>query len=69
MKILDRIATSDIRANRPLLVAVVIRADRGMPSKGFFEFAKQHGLMKRQDEMGFFANELGRVYAAWAVSQ
>jgi len=69
VKILDRIAAADIRANRPLLVAVVIRADRGMPSKGFFDFARQHRLMKRQDEMGFFASELSRVYAAWAVSQ
>jgi hypothetical protein len=66
VKILDRIAIADIKSGRPLLVAVVIRADRGTPSKGFFDFAKQHGLMKRQDEVGFFSNELGRVYDAWA---
>jgi hypothetical protein len=67
VKILERIAIADIRAARPLLVAVVIRADRGTPSKGFFDFAKQHGLMKREDEMSFFAKELQRVYGAWAV--
>jgi hypothetical protein len=65
VKILDGIAIADIRAGRPLLVAVVIRADRGTPSKGFFDFAKQHGLMKREDEVGFFAKELQRVYDAW----
>ena len=66
VKILDRIAIADIKASRPLLVAVVVRADRGAPSKGFFDFAKQHGLMKRQDEVRFFSKELGRVYDAWA---
>jgi hypothetical protein len=65
VKILDKIAIADLRANRPLLVTVVIRADRGTPSKGFFDFAKQHGLMKRQDEVGFFSQELARVYDAW----
>jgi hypothetical protein len=65
VKILDKIAVADIKAGRPLLVTVVIRADRGTPSKGFFDFAKQHGLMKRQDEVGFFASELQRVYTAW----
>jgi hypothetical protein len=68
VRVLDGIALADIRANRPLLAAVVIRADRGTPSKGFFDFAKKHGLMKRQDDMGFFATELKRVYDAWVTT-
>ena len=65
-KILDKIAIADIRAGRPLLAVVVVRADRGAPSKGLFDFAKKHALMKNQDEIGFFAKELARVYDAWA---
>ena len=53
-----------MRAKRPLLAAVVVRADTQMPSKGLFKFAKAHGLMKGSDEMGFWTAELRRVYEA-----
>jgi hypothetical protein len=64
--ILDEIALHEVKAGRPLLPVVVIRADRGTPSKGLFDFARKHGLLKDKDEMGFFAKELRRIYEAWA---
>lgn len=67
--ILDEIATYEIRAGRPLLPIVVIRADRGAPSKGLFDFARKHGLLKDKDELGYFAKELGRVYDSWAQTR
>jgi hypothetical protein len=65
--ILDEIALNEIRAGRPLLAVVVIRADRGAPSKGLFDFARKHGLLKGKDDMAFFASELQRVYEAWGA--
>ncbi|HYC77087.1 MAG TPA: hypothetical protein VEI02_05605 [Planctomycetota bacterium] len=64
--ILDEIALHEIRAGRPLLAVVVIRADRGVPSKGLFDFARKHGMLRGRDETGFFSDELRRVYEAWA---
>lgn len=60
--LLDEIAMDDVRRKRPLLAAVVVRADTQMPSKGLFKFAKSHGLMRGNDEMGFWSFELKRVY-------
>ena len=62
---LDEIALHEIEAGRPLLPVVVIRADKQMPSGGLFKFAKKHGLMKDNDQVGFFSVELGRVYETW----
>lgn len=66
-KILDEIAEADVKAGRPLLAAVVVRADTQVPSAGLFKFAKKHGLMKGNDTLGFWAAELRRVYEAWSV--
>ena len=63
--VLDEIALNEIRAGRPLLPIVIVRPDRGVPSKGLFDFAKKHRLMKGNDEMAFFVSELQRVYGAW----
>lgn len=65
VQILDEIALHEIKAGRPLLPIVVMRADIQMPSKGLFKFAAKHGLLKDKDEMKFFAVELARVYEAW----
>lgn len=68
-KILDEIAIEDVKSGRPLLAAVVVRAEDRVPSKGLFKFAKKHGLMKDKDEIGFWSTELRRVYAAWSEKQ
>lgn len=62
---LDEIALHEIKAGCPLLPVVVIRADKQMPSGGLFKFAKKHGLMKDNDQVGFFSVELNRVYNSW----
>ena len=64
-KLLDEIAIDDVKAGRPLLAAVVVRADTQMPSKGLFKFAKAHGLMTDKDDLEFWSKELARVYDAW----
>jgi hypothetical protein len=66
VKLLTEIADHEVAQNRPLLVAVVIREDLGMPSKGLFQYARAKGLQgKKTDEVTFFAEELKRVYEAW----
>lgn len=68
VRILDEIALQEIKAGRPLLPIVVMRADIQMPSKGLFKFAAKHGLMKGKDEMAFYAAELKRVYDLWSAT-
>ena len=65
-RLLDEIAIEDVKAGRPLLAAVVVRADSQMPSEGLFKFARKHGLMRGNDKMAFWAAELTRVYEAVA---
>jgi hypothetical protein len=67
VRCLDEITLEDIQACRPLLACVVVRADTQMPSKGLFKFAKKHGAMRGQDEMGFWSTELGRLYAHYGA--
>ena len=53
---------------RPLLTAIVIRADLNHPGQGFYELAKQLGLFKGGDQISYFAQELSRVHSYWRAS-
>src|SRR5690348_781277 len=65
-RILEEIAEHEVSQGRPLLVVVVIREDIQMPAKGFFKWARRRRLQKGKD-FEFFAEELERVYRAWAT--
>lgn len=53
---------------RPMLSALVIRPDIGIPGKGFFELADEFGKLKSfsdYDKKAFWEQELQAVYALW----
>ena len=65
---LDEIDFLEHNAGRPLLSAVVVHAQDGLPGTGFFDCARKLGLLKagkRQEELEFFVSELRRVQAYW----
>lgn len=64
---LDQLARAEHEAGRPLLSAVVVGANGGMPGHGFFKLARSFGLMGPKDvKKAFCWSELQRLYAYWA---
>jgi hypothetical protein len=65
---LREICEYEHKHNRPMLSAIVVLKDDGIPGKGFFELAR--GLEKltsvsKQDEKTFWKQELLEVYKTW----
>lgn len=67
--ILDEISRYEHSKGRPLLSAVVIRANLGQPGQGFYSLANELGLYDgRTRELEFFVSELNRVHDYWRNS-
>ena len=63
--ILVVISRREHRNGRPLLSAVVIREDTGMPDAGFFKLAKELGLYAGGRKREYWKEELRRVHNYW----
>jgi len=63
---LDEINSYEREQGHPVLSAVVIQKESHMPNIGFFEFCKDIGLLKNEDEDEFYIKELRKVYIYWA---
>jgi hypothetical protein len=69
-ELLDELARAEHEAGRPLLSAVVVGANGGMPGHGFFKLARSFGLMGPKDvKKAFCWEELQRLYAYWAAHE
>lgn len=65
--ILDAICSYEHDHGRPLLSAVVVRADTGIPGGGFFKMARHVGKMSSSDDQRrFWQRELEEIKEAWA---
>ncbi len=65
--ILDDISRAEHLAGRPLLSAVVIRRDTNNPGTGFFELARELGLLSANEERDeYWVKELNRVHQHWS---
>jgi hypothetical protein len=65
---LDEINHAEHHAGHPMISAVVVHAQEGVPGPGFFVCARELGQLtsrNRQDELAFFVQELQRVHAHW----
>ena len=55
---------------RPMLSALVVKVDIGIPGEGFFVLARQLGRLKenatKEQEKEFWANELNQIYDTWS---
>jgi hypothetical protein len=64
--LLDAIDREEHRRGRPLLAAVVVLAQTGRPSRGFFRNARDLGRPTGEDDAAFWAREVRRVHDHWA---
>jgi hypothetical protein len=67
-EVLDEINLFELKAGRPLLSAVVVAKETGMPGAGFFNLPRKLGLQS-QGDLEFWALELKRVHAQWAPAR
>jgi hypothetical protein len=63
---LDEINSYEREQGHPVLSAVVIQKDTHIPNRHFFEFCRDIGLLKGEDEDEFYIRELRNVYVFWA---
>lgn len=64
--ILGDISTN--KHNRPMLSAIVVHKDGGLPGEGFFNLARSLGLHHAHGEfadMEFFVQEVKKVHSYW----
>jgi hypothetical protein len=55
--ILKAICTAEVRKGRPMLGAVVVRQDTGMPGSGFFAMARKLGRYQGETDRSFWITE------------
>jgi hypothetical protein len=63
---LDEINSYEREQGHPMLSAVVIQKDSHMPGPHFFEFCRDIGLLKSEDEDEFYIREQRNIYVFWA---
>lgn len=63
---LDEINMYEREQGHPVLSAVVVQKESHMPGRHFFEFSRDTGLLKTEDEDEFYIREQRRVYVFWA---
>ena len=68
-EILGEISTFEHENRRPMLSVLVVHADDGMPGDGFFNLARELGLLhgsNDEKELAFFAQQVARVHEYWS---
>jgi hypothetical protein len=65
-RILDEVNHAEHAAGRPLLSAVVIAKETGMPGEGFFTCARDLRRYSVRDDLAYWVEELQRVHDYWS---
>lgn len=65
-QLLDEINRVEAENGRPLLSAVVIGKDTGMPGRGFFNCARDLKRYSGNDDLEYWLQELQQVYDHWS---
>ena len=63
---LEEICCHEHEQNRPMLSAVVVHKQDGIPAKPFFDLAHALGLYTGNDDSEFFTDELRKVHNYWS---
>jgi hypothetical protein len=66
-RVLDEANHAEHAAGRPLLSAVVIAKDTGMPGEGFFTCARNLRRYAGRDDLAYWVEELRRVHDYWSA--
>ena len=64
--VVGKLSEREHEHGRPMISAVVVRAEDSKPGSGFFKLARQLGLWTVGDEDTFYVQELKRVHDYWA---
>ncbi len=66
-QLLGLISQNELAHNRPMLSAIAVDVS-GTPGKGFFNWAKELGVMKAdEDPAAFFAKVSSSIYDEWKI--
>lgn len=65
---LGAVSKFELQAGRPLLSALVVTQDSGLPGEGFFRFARQLGLQVG-DETQFWNAQCRAIYGMWRSNE
>lgn len=65
-RVLDRINEMEVAQARPLLSAVVCGIEANEPGPGFYDAARRLGLHRGRDDVGFWIEQLNKVYYYWS---
>ena len=71
-QILGEISEDEVHEGRPMLSALAVGKESGIPGNGFFILARQLGKLGSEDwaaEIAFWEAEVGAVYGTWAERQ
>jgi hypothetical protein len=67
-RLVGEISEDEVAAGRPMLSALVVEKDKGMPGKGFFKLARflkrLHGT-STTDKKNFVSKEKAELYEVW----
>lgn len=66
--LLEEISHTENAEGRPLLSALVVRADDGLPGGGFYPMARaagRYGGLTPKDKVEFAVNEIKRLHEYW----
>ena len=64
-RILREISTSEVQQGHPMLSAIAVCLDTGIPGPGFFALARNLGVYSGDDDLAFWKHELNEVYNYW----
>ncbi len=65
-RVLEKICTTENEHGRPMLSAVVVRKDAGIPGAGFFVVASDLKRFRGTDTKSFWQSERDRVWDYWS---
>ena len=65
--LLEAVSLFEWRHDRPLISAVVVLGDAGIPSDGFFDLARRLGAQREgEDDRDFWNHHVAEVRQCWA---
>ena len=67
--ILRDICTAEVEQGHPMLSAIVVSQDTGMPGAGFFKLARELGCYQGGTDNSFWLDERDAVWDFWSSRQ
>jgi hypothetical protein len=66
VKLLTDIGTAEVEAGRPILPALVVTKQTGLPGAGYFKIRDERGVSDDADPESSWSAEVTRVHDYWS---